>query len=74
MSAPHPFWVYDDPARGLVLIRGDVRDLLDEAGVSERARWSTTGKGYVLAAGDLADVLATADYRNRRYRIKQVAA
>lgn len=69
-----PFWVYDDPARGLVLLRGDVRDLLDDAGVLDRSRWSVSGKGWVLSVADAADLLALADMRRRPYRMKAVTA
>ena len=67
-----PFWVYDDPARGLVLLRGDVRDLLDQAGVLHRARWSVSAKGWVLSAADGADLLAVAEIDHRPYRMKAV--
>lgn len=67
-----PFWVYDDHARRLTLLRGDVKPLIDEAGVSNRARWSISAKGWVLSAIDAADVLAIADYRDRKYRVKTI--
>lgn len=67
-----PFWVYDDPNRRLTLLRGDVKSLIDEAGVTARARWSIEAKGWVLSMIDAADVLAIADYRDRSYRVKVV--
>lgn len=69
-----PFWVYDDPGRGLVLLRGDVHGLLDHAGVLDRSRWSVSGKGWVLSATDAADLLALADLERRPYRVKAVNA
>ena len=43
-----PFWIYDDPAKGLALVRGDVHGLLDEVALLDRARWSSGGRGWVL--------------------------
>jgi len=69
-----PFvWVYDDPVRGLVLLRGYLaRDLLQAAGVADLARWSMAGRGHVLARAHLPDVLAQADHDGIPVRIKEV--
>jgi hypothetical protein len=69
-----PFWAHVDDDRGLVLLRGDVADLLDQAGVRHRARWSTSMHGWVVTGGDFADLAAAAENAGRSYRIKQVAS
>lgn len=53
---------WDDRSRNLVLIRGNkgVRMLLDEAGAGDVARWSTSGRGWVLPGETAAEVLALA--------------
>lgn len=66
-------WIYDDPGRGLALLRGrNVKVVLESAGALDVARWSVTGKGWVLPAARLADVCAMADYENVPYRVKAV--
>lgn len=74
--APEAFlWVYDDPARGLALLRGlNVKSVLEAAGALDVARWSVSGKGYVVPAAMVADVCAMADYANVPYRVKAVAS
>jgi hypothetical protein len=69
-----PFWAHVDDHRGLVLLRGDVADLLDQAGVRDRARWSTSMHGWVLSEADFSDLAAAAENAGRSYRIKQVTS
>lgn len=73
MSRP-PFWIHDDRARGLSLLRGDVHDLLTEAGVLDRARWSISMRGWVVTVADATDVCVVAETWGRPYRVKQVSA
>jgi hypothetical protein len=73
MSSTIPFWVYDDKVRGLALLRGrNVRAILELAGVTDRARWSIGGRGYVLAGDDVATVCAHAEIHGMPYRVKTV--
>ena len=68
-------WIYDDPTRGLALIRGrSVKAVLIAAGALDAARWSVSGKGWVLPGAKVADVCAMADYENVPYRVKAVEA
>jgi hypothetical protein len=65
-------WFYEDQRRGLALIRGHgVRDVLDLAGVTT-ARWSPSGRGYVVPIGVIADVAAAAEISGVIYRTKVV--
>lgn len=73
MSSPF-VWVYDDPARGLVLLRGArTPELLDAAGLTGLARWSVSGHGHVLARAHLADLMAAADRVHVPVRLKAVS-
>lgn len=56
----NPFvWVYDDPARGLALLRGArTPELLEAAELVDLARWSVSGRGHVLARVHLPDLRA----------------
>lgn len=70
-----PFWVYEDRARNLALIRGNprtVREVLELAVLTEEARWSSSGKGWVLSLDHLPNLAAMADYAGAPYRCKQV--
>ena len=74
MTTPDTFlWVYDDTARGLALLRGrKVKRVLKMAGLTEQARWSSAGQGWVIGSSDLADLLALADDIGTPYQIKTV--
>ena len=67
-------WLYEDRVRNLALIRG-VRDkaIFSTAGINDSVRWSTTGKGWVMPLGDVADLCAAFDLAGIVYRFKQVA-
>ena len=69
-----PFWVYTDKARDLCLIRGYVRDLLADADVLDRARWSPSARGWVLTDSDAAQLCVVAEMQDRPYRCKDVVA
>jgi hypothetical protein len=65
-------WAYEDPARGIALIRGrGVSEALDLAGVST-ARWSAAGKGHVVPIAVIADVAAACDHLGIVFRQKPV--
>jgi hypothetical protein len=68
------FWVHIDKGRGRCLIRGDVRDLLLEADVLDRAEWSRKARGWVLTNTDTADLCCLAELRGTPYKVKQVSA
>lgn len=74
MSTPDGFlWIYEDRARGLALIRGlNVKKVLELAVVLDRARYSTSGRGWVLPIDTIADIAAMADYSSTPYRVKQI--
>lgn len=74
MPAPESFlWVYDDPTRGLALVRGrNVKTVLELAGAVDSSRWSTSGKGYVIPGPAVADVVAIAEHENIPVRCKRV--
>lgn len=64
--------VTEDRERHLALVRGlNVRRVLELAGVMEGARWSPSGKGYVISSAALADIAAMADYTHTPYRMKR---
>lgn len=66
-------WIYEDPARGLALVRGkNVRVVLESAVVVERARWSVSGDGFVLPIGDVPDVVAMAQWNGYPVRFKPI--
>lgn len=70
-----PFWIYEDPARNLALIRGNpatVREALEYAGMSDAAKYSVTGKGWVISLECLPNLAAMSDYAGIPYRIKMV--
>lgn len=71
-----PFWIYEDHARGLALIRGrSVDPLLDVVlDARNRARWSLVGKGWVMPIAVAADIAAAAEVEGVPYRVKQVEA
>lgn len=71
---PSPFvWVYDDPSRGLALLRGwRAPELLDAAGLTDRARWSASGHGHVIARTYLPDLTAHAQHAGVPLRFKKV--
>lgn len=55
-------WIYDDPARGLALLRGArTPEVLEAAGLTDAARWSVSGRGHVIARGHLPDLAAYAE-------------
>lgn len=55
--------VLEDRSRGVCLVRGKgVGAMLDTAGIQDSARWSEWAKGWVLDAGDLADLIAVAEH------------
>lgn len=74
MSDRVPFWIYEDHARGLALLRGRTADeALDALPDGRRtARWSTAGKGYVIPLPLLGDLCAVAEMIGLSYRVKQV--
>jgi hypothetical protein len=74
MSSAEFLWVYEDRQRGLALIRGHgVQRVLELAGVAN-ARFSVTGKGWVVPGVDVPDVVAMAQYDGVVVRFKEVAA
>lgn len=76
MSSIESFlWVYDDPSRGLALLRGrGVKAVLQSAGALDVARWSMSGKGWVVPGARVGDICAIADYENVPYRVKAVGS
>lgn len=71
---PSPFvWVYDDPARGAVLLRGTpTQQVLQAAHLDGLARWSHGGHGWVISRVHLPDLLAAGDLVGVRCRVKEV--
>lgn len=66
-------WIYDDSSRGLALLRGrNVKSVLRSACALDVARWSVSGKGWVVPGDRIADVCAMADYEGVPYRVKAV--
>ena len=64
-------WAYEDPARGLALLRGrEVPRVLKLACVT--GRWSVTGRGMVVPLDTMPDIAGMAEYAGVPYRIKQV--
>lgn len=69
-------WAYVDRGRGLTLIRGNraMRLLLEEAGVYDVARYSTSGRGWVLDDAAAANVVALAEsWRGCIVKVREVA-
>jgi len=64
-------WVTEDRERGLALVRGlNVQRVLELACALDGARWSPSGKGYVVSADQLPDIAAMAQYTNTPYKVK----
>lgn len=69
--------VWDDKARGLALFRANrgMGALLEAAGVADVARWSTSGRGWVLPDDAAGAALALAEsWRGVIVKVKQVGA
>lgn len=65
-----PFWVHEDPVRGLALVRGrSARPLLTAVA---GARFSVAGKGWVIPLAAVADLEAAAEHAGVPYRVKRV--
>ena len=67
-----PLWIHEDRSRGLALIRGNARPVLELAHLTDVARWSVTARGWVLPLDRVADFAVTADLNWVSYRVKQV--
>lgn len=68
-------WAYVDRTRGLTLIRGNkaMKLLLEEAGAYDDARYSVSGRGWVLTDEPAAEVLALAEsWRGCIVRVREV--
>lgn len=64
-----PFWVHEDTARGLALVRG----IGAKPYLPTTARWSMAGKGYVMPIEAVADMVAAAEMDGVPYRVKVVS-
>lgn len=71
MSSPF-LWVYEDSERGLALIRGHAKPVLEMADLLGVARYSVTGKGWVIPLDAVANFACMCDYSNTPYRYKRV--